>query len=105
MVNVQRRHGQVKKPICISEYNMFMKGDDRAKQYMAYYSLPRKAIKWGKFIFGLQKHSSFYAHFIANKMSPQRAITSIYTSKLGVQGHQNLPLAPYFLTCDILIFF
>jgi hypothetical protein len=41
----QRRHGQVKKPICISEYNMFMKGVDRADQYLAYYSLPRKTVK------------------------------------------------------------
>jgi hypothetical protein len=44
----QRRHGQVKKPICISEYNMFMKGVDRADQYLAYYSLPWKTVKWMK---------------------------------------------------------
>jgi hypothetical protein len=28
--------------------NMFMKGVDRADQYLAYYSLPRKTIKWTK---------------------------------------------------------
>jgi hypothetical protein len=27
---------------------MFMKGADRADQYLAYYSLPRKAVKWTK---------------------------------------------------------
>ncbi|PNF15658.1 hypothetical protein B7P43_G15595, partial [Cryptotermes secundus] len=48
MVDVQRRHGQVKKPLCISEYNMFMKGVDRADQLLAYYSLPRKTVKWMK---------------------------------------------------------
>ncbi|PNF28985.1 hypothetical protein B7P43_G15106 [Cryptotermes secundus] len=48
IVDVQRRHGQVKKPVCISEYNMFMKGVDRADQYLAYYSLPRKTVKWTK---------------------------------------------------------
>ncbi|PNF13918.1 hypothetical protein B7P43_G09860 [Cryptotermes secundus] len=48
MVDVQRRHGQVKKPVCISEYNMFMKGVDRADQYLDYYSLPRKTVKWTK---------------------------------------------------------
>ncbi|PNF35687.1 hypothetical protein B7P43_G17421 [Cryptotermes secundus] len=48
MVDVQRRHGQVKKPLCISEYNMFMKGVDRADQFLAYYSLPRKTVKWTK---------------------------------------------------------
>ncbi|PNF38061.1 hypothetical protein B7P43_G00355 [Cryptotermes secundus] len=49
MVDVQRRHGQVKKtPLCISQYNMFMKGVDRANQYLPYYSLPRKTVKWTK---------------------------------------------------------
>jgi hypothetical protein len=48
MVDVQRRHGQVKKPICISHYNMFMKGVDRADQCLAYYSLLRKTVKWAK---------------------------------------------------------
>jgi hypothetical protein len=37
-----------KKPITISEYNMFMKGVDRADQYLAYYSLLRKTVKWAK---------------------------------------------------------
>jgi hypothetical protein len=32
--------------LCISEYNMFMKGVDRADQYLAYYSVPRKTVKW-----------------------------------------------------------
>jgi hypothetical protein len=31
MADVQRRHGQIKKPLCISEYNMFMKGVDKAE--------------------------------------------------------------------------
>ncbi|PNF14710.1 hypothetical protein B7P43_G09348 [Cryptotermes secundus] len=48
MVDVQRRHGQVKKPVCISEHDMFMKGVDRADQYLAYYSLPWKTVKWTK---------------------------------------------------------
>jgi hypothetical protein len=48
MVDVQRRHGQVKEPNFISEHNKFMKGVERADQNLAYYSLPRKAIKWTK---------------------------------------------------------
>ncbi|PNF17588.1 hypothetical protein B7P43_G14505 [Cryptotermes secundus] len=48
MVDVQRRHGQVKKPVCIFKYNMFIKGVDRADQYLAYYSLPQKTVKWTK---------------------------------------------------------
>jgi hypothetical protein len=48
MVDVQKRRGQVKKPVRISDYNMFMIGVDRADQYLSYYSLLRKTIKWAK---------------------------------------------------------
>jgi hypothetical protein len=37
--------GIKKKPISIYEYNMLMKDVDRADQYLAYYSLPRKWTK------------------------------------------------------------
>ncbi|PNF14150.1 hypothetical protein B7P43_G17622, partial [Cryptotermes secundus] len=46
-VDVQRRHGHVKMPVCISEYNI-VTCFDRADQYLAYYSLPRKTVKWTK---------------------------------------------------------
>jgi hypothetical protein len=36
------------KPICIREYNKFMKGVDRADQYLSYYSILRKTKKWTK---------------------------------------------------------
>jgi hypothetical protein len=35
------------KPLCISQYNVFLKGVDRADQYLAY-SLLRKTVKWTK---------------------------------------------------------
>jgi hypothetical protein len=35
--------GVRKKPISISEYNMFMKGVNKADQYLAYYSLLRNS--------------------------------------------------------------
>ena len=48
MVDVPRRNEEVKKkPICIFQY-MFMKGVDRADQYLSYYSLLRKTVKWPK---------------------------------------------------------
>ncbi|PNF16120.1 hypothetical protein B7P43_G03265 [Cryptotermes secundus] len=34
MVDVQRRHGQVKKPVCITEYNVFMKGVDKSRSVL-----------------------------------------------------------------------
>jgi len=48
MVDVPRRNEEVKKPVCIFHYNMFMKGVDRADQYLSYYSLLRKTVNWQK---------------------------------------------------------
>jgi len=46
LVDVPRRNEEVKKkPICIFQYNMFMKGVDRADQYLSYYSLLSKTVK------------------------------------------------------------
>ncbi|CAK9833144.1 Transposon Tf2-8 polyprotein [Anthophora retusa] len=36
------------KPICVRDYNKFMKGVDRADQYLSYYSILRKTKKWTK---------------------------------------------------------
>ena len=38
----------VKKPSCIDDYNKFMKGVDRADQYISYYKIMRKTVKWTK---------------------------------------------------------
>lgn len=38
----------VKKPTCIVEYNKYMKGVDRADQYLSYYSILLKTKKWTK---------------------------------------------------------
>jgi hypothetical protein len=70
-VDVQRRHGHIQKnPICISEYKMFMKGSDRADQYLAYYSLLRKTVKWMKkvvlWLVNCALYNSFHVHKILN---------------------------------------
>lgn len=44
----RKRGGSVKKPSCILEYNKYMKGVDRADQYLSYYSILRKTMKWSK---------------------------------------------------------
>jgi hypothetical protein len=70
-VDAQRRHGHVqKKTICISQYNIFMKVVDRADQYLAYYSLPRKTVKWTKkvalWLINCALFNSFSVHKILN---------------------------------------
>jgi hypothetical protein len=71
MVDVQRIHEHVhKKPICISEYNMFMKGVDRANQYLSYYSLLRRTVKWMKkvalWLVNCALYNSFHIYKILN---------------------------------------
>lgn len=36
------------KPICVIDYNKYMKGVDRADQYLSYYSIVRRTKKWTK---------------------------------------------------------
>jgi len=72
MVDVPRRNEEVKKkPICIFQYNMFMKGVDRADQYLSYYSLLRKTVKWPKKVaFWLINCALFNAFRIYQKLNP-----------------------------------
>jgi len=39
---------EVKKPYAVVLYNKFMKGIDRADQYLSFYSVLRKIVKWSK---------------------------------------------------------
>jgi len=39
---------EIKKPYAVVQYNKFMKGVDRADQYLSYYSVLRKTVKWSK---------------------------------------------------------
>jgi len=39
---------EIKKPYAVFQYNKFIKGRDRADQYISYYSFLRKTVKWSK---------------------------------------------------------
>jgi len=39
---------EIKKPYADVQYNKFMKGVDRADQYLGFYSVLRKTVKWSK---------------------------------------------------------
>jgi len=39
---------ELKKPYAIVQYNKFIKGVDRADQYLSFYSVLRKTIIWSK---------------------------------------------------------
>jgi hypothetical protein len=68
MVDLQRRHRQVKKPVHISDYNMFMNEVDRADQYLSCYSLLRKTVKWAKKVVLWLVNYAFYNSFCMHKI-------------------------------------
>jgi hypothetical protein len=72
MVDVPVGKGGVKKkPISISEYVMFMKGVDRADQYLGHYSLLRKTVKWTmKVALWLINCALFNSFIIYTKLNP-----------------------------------
>jgi len=37
---------EVKKPYAVDQHNKFMKGIDRADQYLSFYSVLRTTVKW-----------------------------------------------------------
>ena len=39
---------EIKKPYVVVHYNKFMKGVDRADQYLSFYSVLRKTVKWSE---------------------------------------------------------
>lgn len=64
MVDVPRRNDTIiKKPLCICQYNTFMKGVDRADQYLSYYSILRKTVKWPKKVAFWLINVPFSIHF------------------------------------------
>ena len=39
---------EIKKPYIVVQYNKFLKGVDRRDQYLSYYTVLRKTVKWSK---------------------------------------------------------
>jgi hypothetical protein len=75
MVDVPVGKGGVKeKRISISEYNMFMKGVDRADQYLAYYSLLRKTVNWTKKV-------ALWLTSCEGKVIPVRAVEALRVAR------------------------
>lgn len=71
----KRTKKKIMKPICVREYNKFMKGVDRADQYLLYYSICRKTKKWTKqTVLYLINCALFNAYqiYIKNSQSPIR---------------------------------
>lgn len=77
------------KPICIREYSKFMKGVDRADQYLSYYSILLKTKKWTKkTVLYFIKCALFNAYqiYIKNSNNPirfKKFLLNLATSWIG----------------------
>ena len=54
---------EIKKPYAFVQYNKFMKGVDSADQYLSYYSVLRKTVKWSKKVVLYLLHCALFNAF------------------------------------------
>ncbi|XP_043259649.1 piggyBac transposable element-derived protein 4-like [Colletes gigas] len=65
-----KTHEKMSKPICVAEYDKYMKSVDRADQYLSYYPILRKTKKWTKkTTLYLLNCALFNAYIIYTKLS------------------------------------
>jgi hypothetical protein len=66
---------EIKKPYTIIQNNEFMKGVDRADQYLCYYSVLRKTVKWlKKVVLYLLNCALFIAFFVYRKLNINKQV-------------------------------
>ena len=64
---------EVKKPYAVVQYNKFTKGIDRAHQYLSFYSVLRKTIKWlKKVVLYLLNCAPFNACFVYRTLNTNK---------------------------------
>jgi len=66
---------EMKKPYAVVQYNKFMKGIDRADQYLSYYSVLRKSVKWSKkVVLYLLNSALFTAFFVYRTLNTNKKV-------------------------------
>ena len=65
----------VRKPHAVVQYNKFMKGTDRADQYLSFYSVLRKTVKWSKkVVLYLLNCALFNAFFVYRTLNTKKKV-------------------------------
>jgi len=61
---------EIKEPYAVVQYNKYMKGIGRAGQYLSYYSVLRKTVKWSKkvvlYLLNCALFNAFFVHRTLN---------------------------------------
>jgi len=71
--NDRKTNMEIKKPSAVVLYNKFMKDVDRADQYLSYYSVLRKTVKWSKkLVLYLLNCALFNAFFVYRTLNTNK---------------------------------
>jgi len=66
---------EIKKPYVVVQYNKFRKGIDRADQYLSFYSVLRKTVKWSKkVVLYLLNCALFNAFFVYRTLNTNKKV-------------------------------
>jgi len=72
---VRKTSMEIKKPYVVVQYNKFMKGVDRADQYLSFYSVRRKTVKWSKkMVLYLLNCALFNAFFVYRTLNTNKKV-------------------------------
>jgi hypothetical protein len=66
---------EIKKHYAVGQYNKFMKGVDRADQYLNFYSVLRKTVKWlKKVVLYLLNYALFNAFYVYRTVNTNKKV-------------------------------
>jgi len=66
---------EIKKPYAVGQYNKFIKGIDRADQYLSFHSVLRKTVKWSiKVVLYLLNCALFIAFFVYRTLNTNKKV-------------------------------
>lgn len=73
------------KPNAVLDYNKYMAGVDRADQYLSYYSILRKTVKWSKKLFFYLLNCALFNSFVVYKslQSDNKVKYKVYLRKIA----------------------
>ena len=71
----RKTNTEIKKPCAVVQYNKFMKSVDRADQYLSYYSVLRKTVKWSeKVVLYMLNGALFNAFFVYRTLNTNKKV-------------------------------
>ena len=78
---------KIKKPYVVGQYNKFIKGIDRADQYLSFYSVLRKTVKWSKKVVLYLLNCALNAFFVYRTLNTNKKVKyKNFLHEVGMSG-------------------